>query len=90
MTGWRKVCDVEQGGGPFRPGKLKGRSGVGVVVISSQQGFLVEERKKSATDPRLPHSAKQHYVCTGFKTALISALVSPRLLCSRALLPRVM
>jgi hypothetical protein len=44
VNGWRKVCDVEQGGGPFRPGKLKGRSGVG-VVISSQQGFWVKREK---------------------------------------------
>ncbi len=50
MTGWRKVCDVEQGGGPFRPGKFEGRSGVG-VVISSQQGFVGEERKNSPPTP---------------------------------------
>jgi hypothetical protein len=51
VTGWRKVCDVEQGGGPVRPGEYEGRSGVG-VVISSQQGFLVEERKKFRHRPQ--------------------------------------
>ena len=62
MTGWRKVCDVEQGGGPFRPGKLKGRSGVGVVVISSQQGFLVEERKIPPPTPDF-HTRQNNVMC---------------------------
>lgn len=61
MTGWRKVCDVEQGGGPFRPGKFKGRSGVG-VVISSQQGFLVEERKNSPPTPDF-HTRQNNVLC---------------------------
>ena len=72
MTGWRKVCDVEQGGGPFRPGKLKGRSGVG-VVISSQQGFLVEERKNPPPTPDF-HTRQNNDLYTQASSLCLSLL----------------
>jgi len=46
----RKVCNLEQGGGPVWPGDKEGKSGVG-VVISSQGSHLGEERKNVPPAP---------------------------------------
>ena len=82
MTGWRKVCDVEQGGGPFRPGKFKGNPGSGSLSRLSK-GFWLK-REKIRHRPQTSTLAKERCMCTGFEAVLISTSVSARILHSRA------